>query len=110
MTKLYFQKAFQDPIVKTSLRTAILSIIKAYIDDASFNAQLQDLPSIQFFGNIALKLRHSWLRLDKSILNGYQSKTKDLIIIVRDVYTQIEDMRDELEFLGDVLDTSAEAS
>lgn len=48
--------------------------------------------------------------MDKSILNGYQSKRRDLILIVRDVYTQIEDMRDELEFLGDLMDTSHEAS
>ena len=43
-------------------------------------------------------------------MNGYQSKRRDLILIVRDVYTQIEDMRDELEFLGDLMDTSHESS
>ena len=97
-------------MVKTSIRTVILSIFKAFIDDTSFTDYVSDLPLVQFFGNVALNLRNSWLRLDKSILSGYQSKKRDLILIVRDVYTQIEDMRDELEFLGDLMDTSKDAS
>lgn len=97
-------------MVKTSVRTVILSIFKAFIDDTGFTDYISDLPLVQFFGNIALNLRNSWLKLDKSIMNGYQSKKRDLILIVRDVYTQIEDLRDELEFLGDLMDTSHEAS
>lgn len=97
-------------MVKTSIRTVILSIFKEYNDDICFTEYLAGLPLLQFFGNIALNLRHSWLKLDKSILSGYSSKKRDLILIVRDTTTQIEDMRDELEFLGDLIDTSAEAS
>jgi len=106
---LYFRKAYQDPLIITSLRNIILQILNTFIDDECFNAYVTDLPLVQFFGNLALRLRQAWLTLDRDIMRGYSAQNRDLIMIVRKTMSQVEDLRDELGFYGDIIGMSASA-